>query len=247
MIYNKSKIIKTILFASLIAVMVLSFSSMDYAEADGKRQGEVYDGKEVKDAFVNLDPYMTVAEDKKIYLNEKAAMEDGISKRDIKLGLEYIELQNTMMRKIQAGTATYATLDKEKAKKFEKFFSIVKEGEDDPFEKSIFPVAYGAWCNVWGPHYQPNPVSKTATFTPISNYLVYRDYHQVQEPWTFNSEIDYAKKIVAYGCDNGVFREQAIIRSTVGYSVYNPEPNPEITTYMWPTWWWGPYVYSWHR
>ncbi len=76
--------------------------------------------------------------------------------------------------------------------------------------------------------------------------MIYQGYHQVQIPWSSNPSIDYAQDVTAYGCNDGVFREQAIIRSSITYETYTPEPNPEIVSYSWPSWWWGPYVLAWH-
>ena len=239
-----TKTTKTILFAAIIAAMILPFSSMDYANADKKNQDEVYDGTQVKEAFILLDPYMTVTEERQITFDKKAAKEAGLSKKVIKFGKEYSELQNDMIKKVKKGDNV--KLDKEKSKKFDKFFNKVKEGNTSFSLQSLIPVAYAANCNYWGPHNQPDAVAGTASFTPITNYLVYLGYHQVQKPYSGDPSIDYAKDVTAFGCDDGVFREQAIIRSALTYDTYNPEPNPEVFSYDWPAWWWGPYVLAWH-
>jgi len=238
---NINKTTKTILFASLITAMILPFSEMNYAEAE-----EVYDGTKVKESFIQLDPYMTVTDEKKILFDIKSAKENGLDKKIIKIGKEYTKLQNDMIDSLKSEDKTNLTLDEKQVKKFEKFFKKIKNGDDALFTQSTIPTIYTASCNVWGPHAQPNAVDETATFTPIATYLIYNGYHQVQVPYSANPSIDYAKKTTAYGCENGVFREQALIRSSVTYDTYNPEPNSEVFDYVWPSWWWGPYVLAWH-
>ncbi len=90
------------------------------------------------------------------------------------------------------------------------------------------------------------------TDTEVKEYLVSIGRHQVQVPWSADPENDYAITVDAYGCRWGKFREQ----DTIGYNVtalkwtYDislPEPNPELLSYVWPTWWWGIYVRWWHN
>lgn len=228
---------KTVLFASLIAAMILPFSGMQFAEAE-----EVYDGTKVKEAFIQLDPYMTVTDEKKILFDIKSANENGLDEKIIKIGKEYAKLQNDMIDSLKSGDTTNLILDEKQVTKFEKFFKKIKNGDDTLFTQSTISAVYAANCNVWGPHAQPDAVHETSTFTPITTYLIYKGYHQVQIPYSGDPSIDYAKKTTAYGCENGVFREQAIIRSSVTYDTYNPEPNSEVFDYIWPSWWWGPYV-----
>ena len=51
------------------------------------------------------------------------------------------------------------------------------------------------------------------------------------------------------GCNTGQFREQAVLTAKSTESKFNrqyDEPNPELTTYIWPRLWWGAYTHWWH-
>ncbi len=57
---------------------------------------------------------------------------------------------------------------------------------------------------------------------------------------------DYAKNVNAFGCNNGELRSQGLVTGTYTYNSQSPEPNPELLSYIWPVWWWGNYVLTWH-
>lgn len=239
---NLNKTTKTLLFASLIAAMILPFNSMDFAEA---KKSDMYSAEQVKTALTDIEPYVSLKANKKSHIDVADAKQNGVSKESIKIAREYYKLQDKFMDKLSQKQKPNF-----KAEKFEVFFESLMV-EDNSFGlQSIIPAAYATHaCNVYGPHTEPSRISHwpgTTTITSMKNYLLDVGYHNVPWYYSANSSIDYAKKIYAYGCENGVFREQAVINSASMYKTQNPEPNPELFTYDWPTSWWGSYVLAWH-
>jgi len=176
---NVKNINKTILFVSLIAAMIIPLSIMEIASAATQNTEEIYDGAKVKEAFIQLDPYMSLDDEKKIIFDSNTAKDNGLNKKTIKMGKEYAKLHNDMIDSLKDGISDIMKLDEKESKKFTKFFKKIKKGDDSLFTQSVIPATYAASCNIWGPHDQPDAVPKVVTFTPITTYLIFRGYHQV--------------------------------------------------------------------
>lgn len=83
----------------------------------------------------------------------------------------------------------------------------------------------------------------------IEDYLLDNGFHLVPSYASYDYGDDFAKVVSAYGCGGGPFRHQAWPSpsgSVWTYRYQTPEPNPEVLSYWWPAYWWGPYVYWWH-
>lgn len=85
----------------------------------------------------------------------------------------------------------------------------------------------------------------------ITDLVIKQGYHQIRIPATSpeHHTFDFAKKGQEYGCNDGEFRDQALIKpkgTQFYYDKQGPEVNPELWTYDWPASWWGLYVAVWH-
>ncbi len=131
------------------------------------------------------------------------------------------------------------------------------------FGVDIVPVHHGASGTVCSggfddPHLPDSSPTTVTGFTSLhdAQYALYQlDYHRVPEYAIFGGEasrdIDFAKTVTSGApgdCNDGPFRDQAIINTYTHaeYKVTEDEPNPEVLSYWWPSYWWGFYVEYWH-
>jgi hypothetical protein len=257
---NKTKTIQTILFASLIAAMILPFSSMQ-GTAFAQKDTTGYEADEVDNALIDMEPYVTINEKKfaKIHVNE--AKKNGVSQESINITKDYVKMINNLAKEKQDNPKNKLKLSDSDKAKFSEFFAKVKNVgsnkskivQTNSYLDYLLPFAYAIPCNTFGPHPQPattfdGPYSTRAVaiaslssgFNPVPNYA------------SVNDGDDYADFVSAYFCDNGVFRIQSIVGENPNGTWYfsehhgSGEPNPEIFGYDWPVFWWGPYAYAWH-
>lgn len=250
-----TKTIKTVLFASLIAAMILPFSAMNLAEA----KSADYTADEVANALEDLEPYVTLNDKQIAKLDISSAKKNGISQESIQIGKEYLRMQNKMIQDAHDDpTKKMKVSDKDK-EKFKKFHDKVKT---IGLEEKVIKIDYldffiqtahaSHGCNYNGPH-------PAATHTTTGSYAsrtaainaLDSGYNQVPDYATLNEPDDFADWVIAYNCFDGVFRDQTIVYesgSVWKHSNHNSpsEPNPEILAYTWPVWWWGWYVEDWH-
>ncbi len=246
-----TKTIKTILFASLIAALILPFSAMDFAEAKSMK----YEATEVSDAIKAITPYVALNEDG---IAEFTVKKNAIplDKRTIKIASDYIELQTSYSKQSKDHPQKRTSIDKDLVDKFSKFIEDVKQKKvksESPAKISgfnwILPEAF-AWGEVcggapWNPQSKP-PVYELYTSEGAVNFLLGDGYHLVEQYASLNFGDDYAKVISAFGCGNGEMRKQGLVTGQNDYNSQSPEPNPEINSYSAPVWWWDGYVFIWH-
>ena len=82
-------------------------------------------------------------------------------------------------------------------------------------------------------------------------WTIRNGYHEVPFYATGNYANDFARidTNAPGGCNNGEFRDQAIMRAENGEFIFrtqHDEPNPEVFGYIWPSFWWGLYTAWWH-
>ena len=224
--------IKTILFASLIAAMILPFSSMNMAEA-----------QEVPTTTILQDmaPFVTINEDKTISFDKKSAKQAGMDRVSIKLAKTIVKEQNKLVKGEIKESAVLST--------------IVSATD----HQQSATRSWGSSCD-WGGQDSTPPLSVYPTYQSSVNnaklYLVAIGYHQVADYARHSGQSDddwnrnYQKSVAAHGCESGVFRAEAYIQGSSGdsYRYYSPEPNPEYKdpSYDWPVFYWPAYVANWH-
>ena len=223
-------------------------------------QSVEYTITEVEDALASLQPHVTIDEKKIGKIDVKKARANGLDEKTIKIGKEYLQYQNAMIKEIHENPDKKMKISDEGKKKFKKFNDKVrKEGFKDRtikirFLDYVLPLAYADHkCNVDGPHPQPDSkyVGNYSTAQAAIDALP-NTYEKVSE-YAAAFEHDYHDWVIAYNCFDGVFRYQTSIVDQHNDGDYQHrenhspgEPNPEVLEYLWPVWWWGFYVEEWH-
>ena len=249
-ITNKTK---TILFASLIAAMILPFSGMQVAEA---KKTESYEVMDIAYALTAIEPYATINEDGSVTIDTSNAVKN-ISKKDFKIAKDYLKHQNHLVKQLRDAPDKKPVYDEDSLNKFEKLFKHIKDGKEgkqasvtETIGNMFVPKAYAAWGDVcgqspWNP--LPNPPVYLKTGLPTAqSYLTSQGYHQVAFYATTDYGNDYQKNVSAYGCSNDEMRQQGLVQSSITYNDQGPESNPEIHSYTAPAIWWDAYVIAWH-
>ena len=228
-------------------------------EALAQESTNAYDENKVEDALIAMTPYVIINEDKSAKMLLKEAKANGVSKEDIKIAKDYVKMINKLAKQLKDNPQKQSKIDNEDKVKFNKFFDKIKNKggknkaiENDTTLSYILPSAYAA-CNVWGPHNQPGTTYDTG-YTSRSAALASlpSGFNQVPDWASHNFPDDYADWIVSYGCADGVFRIQSIVGTNDSVNWFLSEhhglgePNPEVLSYLWPSWWWGPYATLWH-
>ncbi len=243
---------KTILFAGLIAAMILPFSGMMMAEA-APNDSDKYEPTEVSDAIKAITPYVALNENGLAEFTTKKS-DIPLDKRTIKIASDYMELQNSFSKQAKEHPDKQVSIDSKLIDKFSKFADDIKQKKSkSPTNTSgfdwILPEAF-AWGEVcggapWNPQPEP-PVYELYNSVGAVNYLLGDGYHLVEAYATLHLGDDYAKVISEFGCGNGEIRAQGLVQSEYVYNSQSPEPNPEINSYTAPVWWWDGYVFVWH-
>ena len=224
-----------------------------------------YDGDEVDDALNSMESYVTINNKKIAKIDKSQAKADGISKKEIKIVSEFIKMQNKMINKIHDDPNAKLKMDDKEKEKFKKFFEKAKKGELKNrneinliswFDFLLPTVSAADVCG--GSEQNPHPA---ATYSVTGSYATFQagvaalpsTYHQVPSYASENSGYDYADWVTAYGCADGVFREQTIVYDLDNdgdwqhHNHHAPaEPNPEVLGYWWPVYWWSSYTSWWH-
>ncbi len=229
--------IKTILFASLIAAMVLPFSGMNQAYAESPLDEASYALKVVN----AIEPFTTLNEDGTVRLDMKSAISEGLDKQLIVDGKKIIDEQNSLVR----GEISKSTI-------LDKYFEAIPDRELN------FSTTNESCEWVTGAPLQiPNILTGETTLDGAQEYLELFGFHQVawyalhpaaQDDPTI-AERDHQRSIEVYGCESGVFRDEGFIG--VDYTTFvwsTPEPNPEYLdgSWEWPVWYWPLYTVYWH-
>ena len=136
--------------------------------------------------------------------------------------------------------------------------STLTRGSDFTPGFRIVPVHHSESGTVCGGGFDdprtPSPVRLTGSFPSedqAASYLASSGYHIVSIYATHHHPRDHAITVSNYGCDDGEFRDQAIVTNrgggAWGFSTQKSDPNPEVLAYWWPAYWWGSYVIWWHH
>ena len=255
---NITKNAKTILFAGLIAAMILPFGN--YQMVDAKQQ---YTLSEINEAFAKAEGYMSYYNGKNISVDKNSMKSDNIPTKDIKIIDEWATLNNKLISALESGDAKQITAAAEFAETGK--FSLLVNGQDDNSAQTRTDVNYWSLtaCGItYGQTQHSNPTvtlnlagysSKSSIETALEN----SGYHEIPYPYTDYGSVgdDYGKaNYTGQGdCNEGEFRDQNFIYppNTHGQSNWHTlqqlnEPNPELNTYDMPTYWWAVYTYFWH-
>ncbi|MEW5707015.1 MAG: hypothetical protein AB1743_09535 [Actinomycetota bacterium] len=211
------------------------------------------EGDMMAKAFKAATPYITMLEDRTVSFNVGEAQRGGLDKASIDLIKDYVGLQNKSIKELAQGKST-TSVDKEIFDRFGPFFKRVatKGLGDIPASGDISILAEACGGSSDNPHPCPPRLNSgfyTSSRDKVVARLLYMGYHKTAGYACGDSPNDYSKVVAAYNCNNGPFRKQAIIYQSGTQWTYwtqEPEPNPEIFSYVWPAWWWGGYVRWWH-
>lgn len=266
---------KRIRFGAMALVLFLLVGSIFASNASAgqsEENSDAYDVDFLEKAFTELAPFVKINEDYTLTLDAKEAKRAGLHRKVIKVGQEFVELNNELVNVVRSEGIHSKNIDRKKLKKFEAFFKRVAEGKKGKKASSavnsdlstegvdkLTPLTQTA-CGGGpdDPHVCPSWRESgvyRSTLQGIIDYLTSNGFHATAgyacggDPFE-PCEYDYTKVVSAYGCPGGPFRTQAIIYQSGSdwtYRYQTPEPNPEIFSYWWPAWWWGAYVVWWHQ
>ncbi len=224
---------KTILFASLIAAMILPFSGMQSAEAALSD-----DPKRVAVVLAKITPYITINDDKTISFDKKDAREDGLDRKTIRQGNKIVKEQNALVKGEIIESKILGSYFKSK--------TFTEMGTTQSCN----------WNGAGDPTQNFYSTGET-TLAGAQDHLSGMNYHKIAwyalHPGAWgNQELadrDHQKSVWAHGCESGVFRTEALILPDyTQYLESTPEPNPEYldNSWSWPVWYWPVYVADWH-
>lgn len=232
-----------------ILVLVL-FVSVAVANAAAPQM----DGDTMALMFQASTPYVTVQKDHTLHFNIAEARKSGLDKVAIDLIKEYIRLHNQSMKELAQGKATTG-VDGEMFARFEPFFRRVatKGLGDIPAPANVTIAADACGGSQSNPHPCPPRLEVGLYWNSrdaVAQYLRNQGFHQTAGYASNYNGDDYSKVVSAYGCSGGPFRIQALIHQAPNgkwtFWTQQPEPNPEVLSYIWPAYWWADYVRWWH-
>ncbi len=239
----------------MLIMTVVSMPTMAYEPPQGS---QCSNSQPTKSFVVNppgvvkldeLDKYMTIDENYKLHFDTKQAIKDSLPPRIIYFGLKAERVNNKMIYELK----TYEEVSEETIREIETLYGpSFKYISSQPLDKyqTRAEACGGGYDN---PHDCPPRLDSGIyrdTRDDIVDYLLDNGLHIVPRYASYDYGDDYAKVVSAYGCGGGPFRHQAWPSpsgSVWTYRYQTPEPNPEIFSYWWPAYWWGPYVQWWHR
>jgi len=239
---------KTGLFGALIVAMMLPFSAMDTASAQSTSETK-YSKNYIERMFVLLEPVMNRDSNWYLSLRVDVAEDLGLYPYDMQFASEFILMHNAVM------DADSENIDEALRPLTDGKFSNVFEQN---IKKSFFSSTACGGHNMANPHPIDPDMEIVRGFDSLKEAqrdLLQKRYHMVPLYATFGGEatrqIDFAKvNATAYSdCSTGQFRDQAIIdpRTHSFYKISEAEPNPEVASYIWPTYWLVSYTHWWHQ
>ncbi len=258
-ITNKTK---TILFASLIAAMILPFSGIRVAKAK-QANDEKYTPENIKNAMRKADNYIT--ENSYVLSFDKKSAKTTMSDHEIKIIKDFVKMQNDYVDKVKKNPNIKHSFDSETENKFSELKKQIKESKNkikytDYISDWILPEAF-AWTDVCGGSFDnPHPEyirkeiysisSKSAAISIVENwgYVRVPEYASSPSEWFNSNSLDYGKEISAYNCNFGAFRDQIVLDNDGRWDFNKQikEPNPSFLDYYSPVWWWIWYTGVWH-
>ena len=255
---NNIKNTKTVLFASLIAAMIIPFSGVGSASAwapQGEEETKVDPAFEdtvyVEYLLNKMAPFISQGEGNFLSFDVKGAYNTEFTDTEINHALIIVQQLNEII-----------SGERENIELLHKFFESQEESpEDDPFGgMSTQGSSRGggeAECK-WNAQKKSPPKvtywTGKKSVNDAKSYLEKIGYDQVTVRHSTQSDDDfnrnYQKSIEAHGCESGVFRTEAYIQGNgESYRTQTPEPNPEVLdgSYSWPVAYWPAYVAWWHN
>ncbi len=259
---NISKTTKTILFASLIAAMILPTSMMGNAEA-----ATTYTREQVNQAFSLAGDNVTFNDKNKMKVDKAALSNDGMSQSDIKIIKEYAKLHNALIKAMiqEDEDKIEDAQDKLVYGDFAIVFNDPSAGEG---------ISTQGWfddnaCGITNGNTSTYPDTPTlyvgtddhANENAIETWLENNGQHIVNWPYADWGDLVYAEENSTGqgGCTSGEFRDEWNVYDdspahyiqgswTTGWHTLNHdnEPNPEVLSYSSPTYWWIGFVVYWH-
>ena len=251
---------KTILFAGMITVIItaalLPFGTDAQAEIK-------YDPSDIKTAFEIADPFIIQDEHYILQFDVNAAQEK-MSEFQIQIITDFVSLQNDYVNKVHDNPNEKPTFDEKLDEKFSKLKEHVKESKSSNKSEAynwILPPAF-AWSDICGgsldnphPEYKKKTIWTAYSQSTAVSIVESLGYHRVlfyasnPSEWFNPNSIDYGKKINAYNCNFGAFRDQIVLDNDGEWDLNKQikEPNPEFLDYVSPVWWWTYYTAIWHQ
>lgn len=200
---------KTILFASVIAAMILPFSMMDFADAapndkasdkaknkdksdKGKKSDKAnkvkYAAQDIQDAMQKANSYMSITDN--IVTFDKKSAKQTMSMHEIKIMKDFVKMQNDYVQKVKDNPNKKHKFDSEIKDKFSEFKKQVKANKNkikgvEYFSQWILPEVF-AWTSVCGgswdePHdeYSKKTIGTYSSETSAATAALNLGYHQV--------------------------------------------------------------------
>lgn len=186
------------------------------------------------------------------YFDISAANQSGFSENAINLTMEIVTFQNNLLAK------TILIDDKPEETSYP-YLTRYLESHNKKF--TLSPKSVGELRSPCGDMDHPVPASRPGTsFYTVPNpeqTLFYMDFHKTLGYACGNYvEVDCDHDYTSptwnngeYGyCEAPRFRMHAATypSNPSQYSMHGAEPNPELSSYIWPYWDWGVYVKWWH-
>jgi len=241
---NITKKTQTILFASLIAVMILPFSGMNYAQAENQTENNI------GETLAKANPFIIVNEDQ-IVIVDYEAVSEVLTETELNFIKTITEEQNNFVNALRDDSEVGISMLSAESQELLDYFATLEGpiGTDE--------VNSPWFCSWWA---QGAPNSSThntyqSTLAGVQSLLVDLGYHQTPDYAAYGYPTpdypvthQYNDFISVHGCWDGVFRSEGVI--DLDFSKYyksTPEPNPEIFGYLWPQPYWPVYVVAWHN
>lgn len=234
-----TKTIKSYALFAMVPLLLAGFGGIAFAAS----QSTSYSADTVEDALNAVGPYVTTNDNKLSKIDVAEAKKNRVSNVDIKIGIEYLTLQNKVIRDIHNDSVGKMTADQNR---FTGFFDTVR----DTGLSSVTTLS----CNYNGPHSQPSTIY-TGSYSTVQAAIndLPNSYDEVSG-YAAAFDDDWHDWVSAYGCADGIFRYQSSIVDHDNSGDFEHrenhspgEPNPEVLEYGWPVWWWGGYVWNWHN
>ena len=239
-----SKNTKTILFASLIAAMILPFSGMNYAVAEDQRENNI------GEILAKADPFTSVNKDQIVIVDYESASEV-LTEKELNFIKTITDEQNNYVNALRDDSTVEINMLSAESQELLDYFTTLKDtiGTDE--------VNAQFFCSWWAQGAPSTSTHNTYTTTLVGAQalLVSLGYHQTPAYATYGwpnpsypVTHQYNDFISVHGCWDGVFRSEGVI--DLDFSKYyksTPEPNPEIFGYLWPQPYWPVYVAAWHN
>ena len=243
---------------------MLMFNGIQHTEAE-----EEYTRAQIDTAFTNTENYIIHdLQTSNMSFDEVQMKADRVSKQDIKIVLEFAELNNGLMDLIANENSTeaeikdyFASLDEGQFKQLFNPSQHAKSYTGSYFSLTACGITFGVTAHEHDG--ADNGLSGYSSLSSIQDAVEADGYYQVQYPWADlrNVGVDYSKiNTTGFGgCTDGEFRDEWNIyddsrdhidayRTSEGWHTLNHdnEPNPELLDYFSPTYWWGGFVSYWH-